>query len=193
MQLWRDKRFAGQGANIYLTNSKGDKINPDTEILFGVNKSGKPINNAKNTLYSEYIFDIDIDKLSEYQLLAYFSTREQIEGPWQISFKAEEGKILEQNCNIDLGDVKIKKISINPFAISLRGDGINGADFSKLNIEINTENGVIRDTKSNINWSGAHWSGDQSEDFISSYDIEEPMDLELIKSVTINGVEIIIE
>ena len=193
VQLWRDENFAGQGVNIYLANSKGDAIEPDTEIFFGVNKYGEPISNPKNTPYIEYIFDVDIDKLSEYELLAYFSTREQIEGPWKISFTAEKGKILEQSCNIDLGDIKIEKISINPFAINLRGNGINGADFSKLNIEIHTENGVIRDTKSNINWSSTSWSGDQSQDFMSSYDIEKPMELGLIKSVTINGVEIIIE
>ncbi|NMA85748.1 MAG: hypothetical protein GX968_00305 [Tissierellia bacterium] len=193
VQIWRDKNFEGQDVSIYLKNPKGEKIYCDAELSFGIDKFKKPTRDSNYPSYDEYIFDIDINKLDEYQLLGYFNTRKQIEGPWQISFKAEEGKILEQSCNINLGDIKIEKISINPFAISLRGNGINGADFSKLNIEINTENGVIWNTKSNINWSGTHWSGNQSKDFISSYDIEEPINLELIKSITINGVEIIIK
>ncbi len=69
----------------------------------------KPTRDSNYPSYDEYIFDIDINKLDEYQLLGYFNTRKQIEGPWQISFKAEEGKILEQSCNINLGDIKIEK------------------------------------------------------------------------------------
>lgn len=193
VQIWRDKNFEGQGVDIYVKDSKGEKIFYDTNVNFGVDRSGMPIGNADYPSYGEFIFDIDKDKLDEYQLLGCFSTCKQIEGPWQVSFKAEDGKTLKKVCNIYLGDVKIEEIIINPFAISLRGKGANGTDLSNLDIEINTENDVVRDTKSNISWNGTSWLSERGKGFVSSYNIEKPIDLNLIKSITINGINISIE
>ncbi|NMB27952.1 MAG: hypothetical protein GX987_07880 [Tissierellia bacterium] len=193
VQIWRNKNFEGQGIDIYLKNSKGENVSCDTNVNFGIDKSGMPTSNSDYPSYSEFIFDIDTDKLDEYQLLGYFDTCKQIEGPWQVSFKAEDGKILEKTCNVNLGDVKVEEISINPFAISLRGKGINGTDLSNLDIEINTENDVVRDTKSNISWSSTRWLSERGKGFVSSYDIEKPIDLSLVKSITINGIDIPIE
>lgn len=69
----------------------------DTNVNFGVDRSGMPIGNADYPSYGEFIFDIDKDKLDEYQLLGCFSTCKQIEGPWQVSFKAEDGKTLKKS------------------------------------------------------------------------------------------------
>ena len=193
VQIWRDKNFEGHDVDIYLKDSKGEKVFCDTSASFGTNKSGMPIGNADYPSYREYIFDIDTDRLDEYQLLGYFITCKQIEGPWQVTFKAEDGKTLEKTCNVNLGDVKIQEISINPFAISLRGKGINGTDLSNLDIKINTEEDVLRDTLSHICWNGTSWLSEGGKGFIATYDIEKPIDLSLIKSITINGINIPIE
>lgn len=190
VQIWRDKNFEGQGVNIYLKNSKGEKINSDTDINFGFDKYKKPTNNTDYPSYKEYIFDISTDNLSEYELFGKFNSFKQLEGNWQVSFKSEDNKILEKAGNIDLGDVKIENISINPFSIYLRGEGINGTDLSELNITINAENNIIRDTKSNIIFSSCRWEGEELNNFMLSYEIENPIDLNLIKSITINGIDI---
>ncbi|WP_353093983.1 hypothetical protein [Tissierella praeacuta] len=193
VQLWRDKSFEGQGVNIYLKNSKGEKINSDTDINFGIDKSKKPTNNTDYPSYKEYIFDINTDNLSGYELLGNFNSSQQLEGNWQVSFKAEENKILEKSDSLDLGDVKIENISINPFAIYFRGEGINGFDLSELDIKIKAENNVISDTKSDIIFSSCRWEGEELSNFILSYEIENPIDLNLIESITVNGIDILLK
>lgn len=197
VQVWRDTNFEGQGVQIYLRDSKGEKITGDTHINFRIDELKKLERSPHHTYYSEYIFDIDTDNLNEYKLLGYFDTSKQLKGNWQVSFKAEDGEILEKTCNIDLGDVTIEKISINPFGIFLRVEGTDGVDISNhlsdIDIKLNSRNDVIRDTKSNIAWSSTSLLGEEGNSFLSSYDIEKPIDLNLIESITINGETILIK
>lgn len=209
VQLWRDETVDGQGSNLYLVDTKGHELYADTEIIFAINKFGKMTSNIKDTTYKEYIFDINIDKLDEYQLAGYFVTRDQIDGPWEIAFSPGKGDSLEQNCNIDLDDMKIKNISINPFAIRIEGETMSEyntsnvdldklgkvldkkevyeTDYTNFNIKVNTDSGVIRDLGTNINWDSYYSSKEKDRDFILIYSFDKPIDINLIRSISING------
>lgn len=198
VQLWQDNTVDHQGANIYLIDAEGNEIYADTEIIFGINKSGEITSNVKDIAYKEYIFDININKLDEYKLASYFSTRDQIDGPWAINFSSKKGESLEQSCNIDLDGMKIINIDINPFTICLEGKIMSEAyvsktDYTNFDIKINTDNGIIGDAKSHITWDSYYSSKEKDKDFILLYNFDKPIDISLIKSITINGIDIIIE
>lgn len=191
VQVWRDKNFEGQGVNIYIKDSDGEKLYSDSHFSFGIDKSSNPTNDTDYPSYSEYIFDVNTDKLDEYELFGDFNTSNQLEGNWQVTFKAEDsGKTLEKDCDVDLGSAWIKKITINPFGINLTGIAPNGVKLSDLDIKINQEDDLTETSHHSIKWDGTRWENDN---FFLIYKIEKPIDLDSITSITINGEEVIIK
>jgi hypothetical protein len=181
VQVWRDKSFEGHGVNMYLKDSHGEKIKASSRFNFGIDKSNNPTNDTDYPSYAEYIFDIDIDKLDEYSLLGYFMTSQQISGNWQVTFKAEDsGNKLELSPNIDLDKIKIEKISINSFGINLSGKMDKDADVYDLDIKVNTKTDVIKASSSSCSY------GD--DDFSLLAEMEKPIDLDTVESITIDGV-----
>lgn len=199
VQICQDTNFEGQGVNIYLKDSKGEVIDSDTQINFKIDEL-KKLKNPKYSYYSEYIFDIDTDNLHEYKLLGYFRTSKQLEGNWEVSFKAEDSEILELNdIDIDIKKMKIDKIGINPFGISISGrtdlNKDTDKDIHEFDVKVNTETDIIQTSMLSFGKGGELLFGSKEKDdaFIAMYKIENPIDLNLIKSITIDGIDIPIE
>lgn len=195
VQVWRDENFEGQDVNIYLKNSKGEKIYSDTVISFGIDEAKRPTRNANYPSYDEYIFDIDVNDLDEYKLLGKFNTSNELKGNWQVSFKAEDKDILEiSNIDIDgLKGIKIEKVGINPFGISVLGKKDLNANIHEFDIEINTDTDKIQTSLYSSIWEDPPYNSKQKDSkFFIMYNIE-PIDLNLIKSITIDGIDIPIE
>ncbi len=192
VQVWRDTNFDGQGVDIYLKNSKGERIDRDTHINFKIDEL-KKLKNPKYSYYSEYIFDIDTDNLDEYKLLGYFSTSKQLKGNWEVSFTAEDSEILELK-DIEINEpkgIKIEKIGINPFGISISGKRDIAAQAYEFDIKINTETDIIQTSIFSSRWEDLqHNSKEKDSKFLIMYNIEEPIDLNLIKSITIDGITV---
>lgn len=185
IQLWKDK-IEGQFVDIYLKDSNGERIYSDTHINFDIDKSGQPTNNTDYPYYGKYIFDIDTDNLDQYTLLGDFTTSSQLEGDWQIRFRAEDsGELLDIPCEINFENIQIENIKVNPFGITIVGKDNQIEDNFDLDINIHTEDNMIKVSPLSATWN--------NKDFISIYETDKPIDLNLIESIVINGIEVFIE
>lgn len=179
IQTWRDKELEGHSINIYLKTSNGERISKDLHFGFGdVDEAGNPVR-GNYPSYQESIYDIDLDRLDEYKLFGDFWTSKQLEGDWKVTFKAEDRGILKIEKRVDIGNMKIENISITPFGITLRGKGTLSDDDWDFDIDINTQKDIIKTSPSSARQN--------SEKFSTLYDIERPVDLDQIESITING------
>ena len=192
VQVWKDTAFDGQGVNIYLKDSKGERIDADTTITFMLDEL-KKIKNPEYSYYSEYIFDINTDNLDDYKLFGDFHTSKQLKGNWEVSFKAEDSEIIQLS-NIEIDEPKginIDKIGVNPFGVTILGNRNIDADAYEFDVKINTQTDTIQASIFSSTWEDLPYdTREKCSDFILIYDIEKPIDLNLIKSITIDGVEV---
>jgi hypothetical protein len=192
VQVWRDTAFDGQGVSIYLKDSKGERIDADTTITFMLDEL-KKIKNPEYSYYSEYIFDINTDNLDAYKLFGDFSTSKQLKGNWEVSFKAEDSEIIQLS-DIEIDEpksMKIEKIGVNPFGVTISGNRNIDAEAYEFDVKINTQTDTIQASIFSSTWEDLPYdTKEKYSDFILIYDIEKPIDLNLITSITIDGVEV---
>lgn len=168
--------------SLYFTDNIGNKISiKETGVYFGVDESG---NTTYGRDYIEYIFDLDNINIEEINLNADLTyNKNHVEGNWETKFKIEPVKEKEIKCNVELDKETIKTLTISPLGVVLNTIG----DKSNISsVEINNIDGSREILDESIKKSVANNSNIR---FISS----APLNMEQIKSITINGETINIE
>ncbi|MCB2311326.1 DUF4179 domain-containing protein [Clostridium tagluense] len=160
-----------------LINDLGNKIDQNN-IYFGADENG---NTKYGRNYVEYIFDVNETEINKYKLNAdSFTTHgHYTEGTWQTTFKIEAvEKGTEVNCTMDLGGLKINKVSVSPIGISLIGTGNKEAN--NINVSIKMINGEVMTLSSAI-------SQNEDDEVSYKYMALEPIKVANVKEVSING------
>lgn len=167
-------------AEFYLVNQAGQKIHATVNYSYGRDEKGTPIY-AYN--YQEDIFDVkDID-LAEYELQAKIYTAGQyVEGDWEATFKLEEMRGKSVPFAMDFGDWVAKELKISPLGLTIIGEG-NATETEELSATIATKEGSSKELISLVSFT------DKKQVKLKLLS-EEPLELEQIKSITINGFEV---
>lgn len=180
--------------NIYFVDLKNDQpyqdlINAEGIFRFDLDENGNITKETDFPAYNEYIFDIDTDRLDEYELLAYISESDAINGDWEVKFNSEDsGEILKTQINKDIDGVSVESVSVNSFG----GIRIEGAveDHVKIpvmfDVKINTSHGEITTSFSSYGYL-ADRTENSSYNFEAFYETEKPVDLNSVLSIEING------
>lgn len=191
--VWRDKEVEGEGYSIYLVDSEGEVINYDAYMRFEMDRSDNHIEqypepNDGYDIYEQLVFDIDTDNLSQYKLYSDYSTSKRATGDWKITFEAEDKANIELK-NVVVNEMNFESIGINPFGLTL----VSKETIKDPVITINTANEILETSF----FSGYSLGGDFGvkgmEGYMQMYQLEDPVNIDQIESITINGVEILIK
>ena len=162
-----------------LIDNSGNRINP-SNIYFGTDENG---NTKYGREYVEYIFEVKETELNKYTLNAdHFTTsRHYIEGKWQNTFKIEAvEKGTEVGGDIDLGGIKINKLSVSPIGVSLIGTRYKKDNTHDIHVSVKMIDGSVLTLDSVVS---------QNEDgkIICKYMSLKPIKVANVKEVIING------
>ncbi|MEO4055091.1 hypothetical protein [Solibacillus sp. CAU 1738] len=165
---------------FYLVNQAGQKIHPTESYFYGRDEQGKPIY-AYN--YEENIFDVkDID-IAEYELQAKIYTAGQyVEGDWEASFKLEEMRGQSVPFVLDFGDWIAKELKISPLGLTIIGEG-DATETEELTATIVNKDGSHKELTSLVSFT------DENQVKLKLLS-EEPLKLEQIKSIMVNGFKV---
>lgn len=188
VQIWRDDiEGEAAGYSLYLLDSKGERIEYSTFVGFMMDPSNNHIDHPGDDGYEHYeerIFDIDTDNLSEYKLFADYNTSERLTGDWKITFEAENNENVVLN-NIDANGILLESLEINPFGLTL----VSEEQFGEPVVTVNTSDEIL-EASCFTSFSSAWDANSTKDEYTAMYRLERPIDMNLIKSITINGVEI---
>lgn len=189
IQVWRDKN-ADESLDFEpylrdttrLNDTAEGYIHVDSYFSFDI-ENGTVTGETDNPAYKEYVFNIDENKLDDYELLAFISKSDVINGNWEVKFSSKDsGEILKTQCNLDTGTATIKFAAINPFGgIRIEGTKNKGVPLA-LDVKINTSQGKIAPPI-----AGGTGGGISEGKFTVYYEAEKPVDLNSVQSLEING------
>jgi len=165
---------------FYLVNPTGQKILPTVNYSYGRDEQGKPIY-AYN--YEENIFNVKDINVAEYALQATIHTVGQyVEGNWEASFKLEEMKGQSVPFAKDFGDWVAKELKISPLGLTIIGEG-DASETEELTATIVKNDGSHKELTSLVSFT------DENQVKLKLLS-EEPLELEQIKSIMINGFKV---
>jgi hypothetical protein len=181
--------------NIYFVDLKNpqpyhDLKNPEGIFRFDLDEDGNITKETDFPAYEEYVFDIDTDRLEEYELLAYIRESDAIKGEWEVKFSSEDsGEILKTQINKDVDGIRVDSASVNPFGgIRIEGTVDNHVKIPVMfNVKINTSRGEMITTFSSYDYLGDRTENSEYN-FEAFYETEKPVDLNSVISIEINGV-----
>ena len=165
--------------------------------------------------YSETIYDASLDMLSDCRLVAaWFSAyRNHVACDLRSTFETSAPEEpLSAACDIDLGGVRLRNVTLSPFGISVTGDA-DEAYLTTIAVSIELADGSTVllsearvERKVDANGSAQSWSplaindnimtsAGSGEDgaFWAKYTCKIPLDASKISSVTINGNTVVIK
>ena len=165
---------------FYLVNAAGQKIHSTVNYSYGRDEQGKPIY-AYN--YQEDIFDVKDINLAEYELQAKIYTAGQyVEGDWEASFKLEEMRGQSVTFAMNFGDWKAKELKISLLGLTLIGEG-DATETEELMATIVNKDGSHKELTSLVSFT------DENQVKLKLLS-EEPLKLEQIKSIMVNGFKV---
>ena len=154
-------------------------------------------------LYGETVFEVDLDRLSEYQLaVRYWSQNTVVFGMWELALEVDsvpdETALVasELDVNLECCGVDIRYALVTPFDILLRGDAVLSSSdifddiFESWEAEVNLyDNGVLTAVRAVLREAGRSylsWLDNFSASFIIDTDAA-PIDLDSVVSIEIAG------
>ncbi|MEY9974057.1 hypothetical protein ABH966_004466 [Lysinibacillus sp. RC46] len=165
---------------FYLVNPAGQKILPTENYSYGRDAQGKPIY-AYN--YEENIFNVKDINVAEYELQAKIYTAGQyVEGDWEATFKLEEMRGQSVPFAMDFGDWKAKELKVSPLGLTIIGEG-DATETEELTATIVKKDGSHKELKSLVSFS------DENQVKLKLLS-EEPLKLDQIKSIMVNGFKV---
>lgn len=132
------------------------------------------------TVYQEDVYVVD-SNLENYTLQGYFCTNKAyITGDWSVTFRLQAVKAFKQaDCNIDIGSAQIRTITVSPMGWTLLGEK---QPDSAVQAEVLVKMTDGAEQRFEV---GGAFDGETSFEF-NSFE-EEPLDIERIKEVYVNG------
>lgn len=176
---WIDNDKDNHGS-FYFMNTAGEKIHPSS-ISFGRDKSGK-LEYGNNL--QEYVFDVDAINLENYALSGNFTTSgNSVSGNWQTTFKlsdVNESKIVDFLYNF--GNWQSQEVTISPLGLTIKGIG---------EVENSTEMTATISMKDGHTQKLTHLISITDKGQIKLKLLtDEPLDVEKVKSISINGIDL---
>lgn len=185
IQVWKDKNADESSyVHVSLRNAAGEYKNEDSYFSFDI-EDGAVTGETDNPAYGEYVFDIDENKLGEYELRAFISESDVINGNWEIKFNSEDsGEILKTNFNMEIDSATVKSAAINPFGgIRIEGTIDDSVKIPVMfDVKINTTEGQINSSESACSYLDNKYTA-----FSAFYETESFIDLNSVVSLEING------
>lgn len=193
IQVWKDKNTDESSyIGFSLRDAAGEYKDVDSYFSFDI-EDGTITGETDNPAYEEYVFDIDENKLGEYELRAFISESDVINGNWEVKFNSEDsGEILKTECNLTMDGASVEFAAINPFGgIRIEGTINNHVKIPVMfDVKINTSGGVIPSSISTYHHSDNRAENENPEDWFSFeafYETEKPVDLNSVVSLEVNG------
>jgi len=211
-------RFGGIGVALSLVRSDGEIIHP-SETLWGrawedhmplpfmeasreINVSGE-FRMAPYSI-SEYIFDVDLDNLDDYQLMFFGSVVTGVEGHWEVSVNTSDtaNQIITIMDDILIMGHTVEFITLNPIGMQVRGRfdndtniwGGGSGEHGEFIAYVETSDGNVLLKSSGRGYVNAFSDRYDSEPlggyFDWSWQTESPLDISTVTAIIIEGVRI---
>ena len=156
---------------IALINPEGElDANGNLNIGFSIDEFGNFYTSYKELPhYRESIFEVDLDRLSEYRLVGSFANTEYIDLELAVTFEFESDEtqlIVLDGLNIEYGTSVIREIRLNPFAFLVIGEVAEYGFVEPIRyIRINTDNGAATTTFNMV----SRWGRDERGVWIGNW------------------------
>ena len=141
---------------IHLVDPYGERVDSTQFAAFSIGDTGpywRPSWQAgyQQSMFQDLIFPVNLDRLSEYRLVANFNVHGTINNiDWSVSFATEafEMYLLAEDLDIPLGRGQVlHEVRLTPFAMNLHiygpWDSFQGYYDAASGIKINTVDGII--------------------------------------------------
>lgn len=176
---WIDNDKDNHGS-FFLMNTAGEKIYPSS-ISFGKDNSGKLVYGNN---YQEYVFDVEAINVENYELSGDFTTSgNSVSGNWQTTFKlsdVHESKIVDFLYNFD--NWQSQEVTISPLGLTIKGIG---------EVENSTEMTATISMKDGRTQKLTHLISIADKGQIKLKLLtDEPLNVEEVKSISINGIDL---
>jgi len=206
-------KFGGSGALFGLAHPDGEVIFP-AETLWGrawqdyipVASSLVITGDERMAPYSvsEYIFDVDIDKLADYELVFFGSVATGAEGLWELSVNTGDtsNQIITITDEIMIMGHAAQFITLNPIGMQVRGSFDaetntwirGGGEHGEFVAYVETPEGNIRligGSRGYVNaFADRNSSGLAGGYFDWNWQAESPLDISAVTAIIIEGVRI---
>ena len=196
-------RFGGSGVSFELLRADGEVIH-FSDMIFATadenfnltSTSGIFDGNGKMLHVTEFIFDVDVENLSDYTLVFYGSISSGIEGDWTIQVDTSDTStqiitIIEEHY---VTGHTVEFITVNPIGIQVRGSfpAYWTMDAHELlTAYIETTDGIVELRQSGGFYSEAREAPEATGGvFTINFDAESLIYVESVTAVVINGVRI---
>ena len=185
-------------SHVWLVNSQGGDTFSDLCIGFDVNEEGKMFNpyaevSPPPSQYQEWIFNIDIDKISEYRLSGWFESSYRLPLNWTVAFSVEKNydQIIADGLNIQYSNSAITEIRVSPSLIHVIIEAMDGGSNNDQTIVlppsiiIHTDTGAVNADQVSAITS----NNDDGTVFLNFfYDVRDnPLSIDKISSIEVAG------
>jgi len=177
-----------------LMDSQDNLVPNNLQFTFDLDNNGNPIPvenpySPECGMYSELIFEIDMERLLEYTLVGFFWITDRLQFNWNVTFEVErnEAQIIADGLSIPYEDAIITEIRVSPSLIHVKIEGDFGYNHTGVlppEMVIHTENGSVHPVQNGAINSPV---GDGTVSVNFFYDVENPLDMSTISSIEIMG------
>lgn len=193
-----NKEFGSSTPNIRLKSSSGKVVEPYQESRLYIDKNNEIVSdfseNSDKVAYSgsEYIFDIDTSKLSDYTPV--FTTRVYtgVEGKWKVSAElSEDGdRVKSFYYGKEINGIIYEEITITPLGVGVTGECLD-ENYDMLNspmhIYLELKNGEILEASGGIE---LRYNDDRTIPMSGTWDTKKPIDESQVVAVIIEETKI---
>jgi len=187
------------GNKVNLINPYGEVVHPlrGTEyntatISFRIDEHGNFYNDRGYNFvvdfpYRENIFEVDLERLAEYRLVAPLSANDRTRLGWRTRFEVDiptEGMemLVVEPLNIQLGDTTVTEVRVSPFNVLIIGFGSQGLEHTSQ-VKVHTIDGVVDVIRGWITIDTL-----ENSNFIETRTIDTaPINIDNIIAIEING------
>ncbi|MCL2420994.1 MAG: hypothetical protein FWD03_03980 [Defluviitaleaceae bacterium] len=182
--------------SVMLEDAEGNWISPNLGFEFNLDNDGNsiPVEEQRGPgcgLYTELIFEIDLERLYEYRLIGFFMTADRISFNWSTTFEIErnEAQLIADGLAVPHGSDVITEVRISPSLIHVKVEGDfalgEGARAASPAVILHMEDGTVQTVQS----GGINGRDEAGTIFVNLfYDVVgNPINLDEIISIEVAG------
>ncbi|MEO4055160.1 hypothetical protein [Solibacillus sp. CAU 1738] len=188
-----DKEFGPSDAMLSLKGPEGNLIEHDYSFVFYRDKENNLLDQKNDDYadavykYEEYVFSVEEENISNYDLLYNGAVTSGVEGNWKVAANISDS---EQNIRTWKNDILVEGqlfeyITISPLGLQVIGTYKEENNMvSDMLVEVETVNSIIQ-----LEGEGGSQNPNKHT-FNSSWGTKEPLDVNDVTAIIVNGTRI---
>lgn len=178
-----------------LADASGQRLGVNSGVLYlGESRPLGQTPMAEYSPYQEYLLELPADAdPAELRLVCDLVSYDVcIRDEWNLTFTLEENdQVIEAACDLDMKPWRLTTVQLSPVGVTLLGSGSFLEDSLMPEVELILEDGVIvSDESFSASSSSVSYDTAGEEAILQKYLFAEPLDIDTVQAICINGLTI---